>query len=152
MAKNKHADKIAREKAALFERSLKTRGFRYGLHKVWAEADWEFHKKHEDWVEFVYLKERNLDRRVKELVICAIIGALKSLPEHIVSHINAAVKAGATKEEVIEVFELCGHWGGTLAQANGLEAWRRAFAPDMPGAFQPMGAKLPPAKKTRSRS
>jgi alkylhydroperoxidase/carboxymuconolactone decarboxylase family protein YurZ len=78
---------------------------------------------------------------VKELVICGIIGALKSLPEHIVSHITAAVKAGATKEEVIEVFGLCGHWGGTLAQANALEAWRRVFTPDMAGAFQPIGPK-----------
>ncbi len=141
MPKRKRDDKLAKEKAALFERSLKTRGFRFGLHKVWAEADWEFQKKHEEWVEFVYLKERNLDRRVKELVICGIIGALKSPPGHIVSHINAAVKAGATKEEVIEVFELCGHWGGTLAQANALEAWRQVFTPELPGAFQPMGPK-----------
>lgn len=142
MAKKKISDdKLAREKKASFERSLKTRGFRFGLHKVWAEADWEFQKRHEEWVEFVYLKERNLDRRVKELVICGIIGALKSLPEHIVSHINAAVKAGATKDEIIEVFELCGHWGGTLAQANGLEAWRRVFAPELPGAFQALDKK-----------
>jgi alkylhydroperoxidase/carboxymuconolactone decarboxylase family protein YurZ len=141
MATKKRDDKLAREKKASFERSLKTRGFRFGLHKVWAEADWEFQKKHEEWVEFVYLKERNLDRRVKELVICAIIASLKSLPEHIVSHINAAVKAGATPDEVIEVFELCGHWGGTLAQANALEAWRRVFRPELPGVFQPMDKK-----------
>ena len=138
MAEKKQEDALAQEKQALFERSLKTRGFRYGLHKVWAEADWEFHKKHEEWVEFVYLKERSLDRRVKELVILGIIGTLKSAPGHIVAHINAAVKAGATKEEIIEVFEMCGHWGGTLAQSNGLEAWRQAFAPEMPGAFQPL--------------
>jgi len=134
---------LAKEKAAAFERSLQTRGFRYGLHKIWLEADWEFHKKHEEWVEFVYLKEKHLDRRVKELVILGIINTLKSLPKHIVAHINAAVTAGATKEEIIEVFELCGHWGGTLAQCNGLEAWRLAFAPDLPEAFEPMpkGAK-----------
>ena len=72
-------------------------------------------------------------------MICGIIGTLKSAPGHIVSHINAAVKAGATKEEIIEVFELCGHWGGTLAQSNALEAWRLVFAPEMPGVFQPLG-------------
>ena len=137
MDEQKH-DELKREKDALFERSLKTRGFRFGLHKLWAEADWEFHKRHEEWVEFCYLKERNLDRRVKELLACGILGALKSRPEPLVSHINAAVKAGATKEEVIEVFELCGHWAGTPAQANGLEAWRRVFAPNLPGAFEPM--------------
>ena len=141
MIKKKPSNALARRKEALFKRSLKSRGFRFGLHKVWAEADWEFHQQHEKWVEFVYLKERNLDRRVKELVICAIIATLKSQPGHIVSHIKAAVKAGATKDEIIEVFELCGHWGGTLAQANALEAWRQAFAPELPGAFQPMNEK-----------
>lgn len=141
MAEQQQADALAREKEELFERSLKTRGFRFGLHKVWAEADWEFQKKHEEWVEFVYLKERHLDRRVKELMACAILGAIKIPPDAIVSHINAAVKAGATKEEVIEVFELCGHWAGTPAQANGLEAWRRAFRPDLPAAFDPQVPK-----------
>lgn len=141
MADKKQDDALAKEKEAAFERSLKTRGFRYGMHKVWPEADWEFHKKFEEWVEFVYLKDRALDRRVKELVICGIIGTLKSAPGHIVSHINSAVKAGATKEEIIEVFELCGHWGGTLAQSNALEAWRQVFAPEMPGVFEPLGRK-----------
>ena len=141
MADKEKDDALAKEKEAAFERSLKTRGFRYGMHKIWPEADWEFHKKFEEWVEFVYLKDRALDRRVKELVICGIIGTLKSAPGHIVSHINAAVKAGATKEEIIEVFELCGHWGGTLAQSNALEAWRQVFRPDMPGAFEPLTGK-----------
>src|SRR5688572_7119608 len=141
MAEQKHDDELAREKDALFERSLKTRGFRFGLHKLWAEADWEFHKKHEEWVEFCYLKERNLDRRVKELLACGILAAVKARTEPIVSHIKAAVKAGATKEEVIEVFELCGHWAGTPTQANGLEAWRQVFAPDLPAAFESLDEK-----------
>ena len=141
MSEQKNDEGLAQEKEALLERSLKTRGFRFGLHKVWAEADWEFHKKHEEWVEFCYLKERNLDRRVKELLACGILAAVKARTEPIVSHIRAAVKAGATKEEVIEVFELCGHWAGTPTQANGLEAWRQVFAPDLPGAFQPLDQK-----------
>ena len=129
------------EKQQMLERVLKVRGFRYGLHKVLAEADWEFMKKIEEWVEFVYLSERHLDRRVKELVIVGISGALRSPPEHIKAHIDAAVKAGATKDEVIVVAELVGHWGGNIAQANALEAWRRVFAPEMPAIFEPLGAK-----------
>lgn len=133
--------RLEKEKEKMLERVLKVRGFRYGLHKVLAEADWEFMKKFEEWVEFVYLSERHLDRRVKELVIVGIIGALRSPAEHIQAHINAAVKAGATKEEIIVVAELVGHWGGNIAQANALEAWRRVFAPEMPAIFQPLGPK-----------
>lgn len=136
----KEQDKgLEQEKQEMLERVLKVRGFRYGLHKVLAEADWEFMKKFEEWVEFVYLSERHLDRRVKELVIVGILGALRSPPEHIQAHINAAVKAGATKDEVIVVAELVGHWGGNIAQANALEAWRRMFTPEMPTIFQPLG-------------
>lgn len=120
-----------------FDEVLKVRGFRFGLHKILAEADWEFMQRFEEWVRYVYLSDRVLDRRVKELVIVGILCALRSPPQHIKVHINKAVEAGATKDEVIVVSELAGHWGGTVAQANALEAWRLQFAPELPSNFQP---------------
>ena len=128
----------AREKSQYFQDVLKIRGFRFGLHQIHAEADWEFIKKFEEWVQYVYLKDRNLDKRVKELVITAVLCALRSPPPHIRTHMNKAVQGGATKDELIEVVELAGHWGGTVAQANGLEAWRLQFAPHLPGIFEPL--------------
>lgn len=127
------------EKRKFFEEVLKVRGFRFGLHRIMAEADWEFMQKFEEWVRYVYLSDRHLDRRVKELVITGILCALRSPPQHIKAHINKAVEAGATKEEVIAVAQLAGHWGGTVAQANALEAWRLQFAPELPGIFEPLG-------------
>src|SRR4026208_554983 len=112
------------DKKKYFDEVLKARGFRFGLHQIHAEADWEFIKKFEEWVRYVYLSERYLDRRVKELVITGVLCALRSPPPPIKPHRRKAVGAGARREEMIEVVELAGHWGGTVAQANGLEARR----------------------------
>ncbi len=124
---------------------LKVRGFRLGLHQVMAEADWEFMQKFEEWVKYVYLSDRHLDKRVKELVITGVLCALRSPAPHIKVHMNKAVEGGATKEELIVVAQLAGHWGGTVAQANALEAWRLQFAPELAGIFEPLGKQ----KKTR---
>jgi len=139
--KRKSDGKAEAEKKKYFEEVLKIRGFRFGLHQIHAEADWEFIKRFEEWVKYVYLSDRHLDRRVKELVITGVLCALRSPPPHIKTHINKAVEAGATREEAIEVVELAGHWGGTVAQANGLEAWRLQFAPELPGIFEPLARK-----------
>ena len=139
MQENQSAS-LETEKKAMMDRVLKERGFRYGLHKILTEGDWECMQKFEEWVEFVYTKERHLDRRVKELIITAIILTLRSSAEHVQAHMNAAVRAGATKEELIVVAELVGHWGGTVAFANALECWRQVFAPQLPPAFKPLPA------------
>ncbi len=138
--KKKQSASLKAKKNAMMDRVLKERGFRYGLHRILTEGDWECMQKFEEWVEFVYTKERHLDRRVKELIITAIILTLRSSPEHVQAHMKAAAKAGATKEELIVVTELVGHWAGTVAFANGLECWRYVFAPDLPPAFKPLPA------------
>ena len=72
------------------------RGFRFGLHDLMMEADPEYAKKREDWVRFLYLENRRMEPRTKELVIIGILAVLKSPPPHIKLHIDQAVKAGAT--------------------------------------------------------
>lgn len=141
-----------KSKEKMLNEILKVRGFRFGLHKILAEADWEFMQKFEEWVRYVYLSDRVLDRRVKELVIVGILCALRSPPAHIKTHINKAVEAGATKEEVIVVSELAGHWGGTVAQANALEAWRLQFAPELPSNFAPLGKSTKRRRTVPSRA
>ena len=138
MAKKRKSGEKA-DKKKFYDDVLKVRGFRLGLHQVMAEADWDFMQNFEEWVKYVYLKDRSLDKRVKELVITGVLCALRSPAPHIKVHMNKAVQAGATKEELIEVAQLAGHWGGTVAQANALEAWRLQFRPDIPNIFQPLG-------------
>jgi len=139
--KIKGSKKVAKEKKDMAKRQLQTRGFRLALHKVFAHADWEFVKKFEEWVQYVYLSERHLDRRTKELLIVGITATHKSPPEHIEVHMRAALAAGATKEELIVVAELAGNWGGFVPRTNAVEAWRRIFAPEMPSVFTPLGAE-----------
>ena len=129
------------EKQEMSKKIHNARGFGFGLHAILAEADWEYMKRFEKWVEFVYLSARHLDRRLKELIITGMVGALRSAPEHIKAHIDAGVKAGATKEEIILVAELVGLWAGAVARADVVEAWRRTFAPDLPPVFKPQEAK-----------
>src|ERR1051326_9000689 len=91
------------QKREMAERVLKVRGFAFGLHQILAEADWEFLQRLEHWVEYVYLSDRYIDRRMKELVIIAMLTSLRTLPEHLHAHMLAAVKAGATRQQIIEV-------------------------------------------------
>jgi len=139
--KNKRSAAKALAKTRLLESVLKARGYRYGIHRIQAEADLEYMEKFDEWVKFVYLSQRHLDRKVKELVATAIVAALKSPPKNIKGHLDRAVQAGATREEAIEVIELAGYWGGTVVQANALEAWRLQFAPALPGVHESAGAK-----------
>jgi alkylhydroperoxidase/carboxymuconolactone decarboxylase family protein YurZ len=137
--KKKRKSNVQIEKTKFYDDVLKARGFRLGLHQVMAEADWDFMQRFEEWVKYVYLGDRHLDKRVKELVITGILCALRSPAPHIKVHMKKAVEAGATKEEIIVVAQLAGHWGGTVAQANALEAWRLQFAPKLAGIFEPLG-------------
>ena len=139
--KNQRSMARAKARTKLLESVLKARGYRYGIHRIQAEADLEYMEKFDEWVKFVYLSQRHLDRKVKELVATGIVAALKSPPRNIKGHIERAVKAGATREEAIEVIELAGYWGGTVVQANALEAWRLQFAPELPGVHEAAGTK-----------
>ncbi len=139
--KNQRSVARAKARTKLLESVLKARGYRYGIHRIQAEADLEYMEKFDEWVKFVYLSQRHLDRKVKELVATGIVAALKSPPRNIKGHIERAVKAGATREEAIEVIELAGYWGGTVVQANALEAWRLQFAPELPGVHEAAGTK-----------
>ena len=120
------------EKDRVLEESLKLRGFRYGYHDFLAEVDLEGLKRGNERVAANYIKESLLDRKTKELLIMvACVGQTDIVP-HLSLHMHAAVKAGATKEEIMEAIELVGAWIGGLARLRGIEAWRATFRPDLP--------------------
>ena len=63
------------------------------------------------------------------IVACVAQGDLVS---HLQIHMHAAHKAGATPQEIMEVLDLVGGWTGSVNKAQGLEAWRATFRPDIP--------------------
>jgi 4-carboxymuconolactone decarboxylase len=115
------------------ERTTEMRGFRYGLHDFEAML-WgaEYLKKHNDQTEANYLKKGLLDRKAKEMAIIVACMAQKDFVSHLRVHMHAAVKAGATPEEILELIGLVGGWTGNVCKIVGLEAWRATFRPDIP--------------------
>ena len=104
----------------LLKRAHETRGFHLGVHEIMNAADPEYMEHYQQWLEFTNLKDRHLDMKTKEIVHVAVHVARQTDPDHIKAHMLAAVKAGATKEELFEVSEMGFLLGGTT------KAWRRA--------------------------
>ena len=119
----------------LLKRAHETRGFHLGVHEIMNAADPEYMEHYQQWLEFTNLKDRHLDMKTKEIVHVAVHVARQTDPDHIKAHMLAAVKAGATKEELFEVSEMGFLLGGTTSLLLGMEAWRRAFRPDLRRAY-----------------
>ncbi len=120
------------DKKTELARVTKLRGFRYGLHDFLAELDVDALKAVNDHVETEYVRPSLLDRKTKELLIMVGCMTVGDLITHLQIHMHAANKAGASKEEIMELINLVGGWNGNVAKIKALEAWRALFRPDIP--------------------
>ncbi|MBI2909134.1 MAG: carboxymuconolactone decarboxylase family protein [Chloroflexi bacterium] len=126
------------ERDALVKRMAEKRGFRIGQFEFLAEVDYEYLKRHNDYVEFLYLTDRHLKRKIKEFVILTVLCTRLDDVSHIKAHMQAAVDAGASKEEILEALHLLGNYAGGPCHRRGLEAWRQCFTPDLLAIEQPV--------------
>jgi 4-carboxymuconolactone decarboxylase len=99
------------------------RGYVLEMHKVLAAADPDFLRSYEAFMEAAYLGERSLDRRTKELVYVAVLAALGSSQAHQLAHMRAALAAGATAGELLEVLEQVLPPAGVPRFMEAVEAW-----------------------------
>lgn len=120
------------------------RGYVLEYHKVMVKQDVSFMKACDGLVQAAYLKQRLLDRKTKELIFIVSLTVMRAERAHIVSHIKAAMTAGATAEEVLEAIEIACPEAGIVAFQWGLDAWREVVQPDgiepSPGILAPAGA------------
>jgi 4-carboxymuconolactone decarboxylase len=100
------------------------RGYVHEMHRVLARHDPEFLRSYEDFLEAAYLRERTLDRRTKELVYIAALAALGAPQAHQLAHMRAALAAGATTAELLEVLEQVLPPAGVPRFMDAIEAWR----------------------------
>lgn len=112
------------EKQAYIDDMVKRRGYVLDYHKVMVENDLEFMKAADGVVHAAYLEERLLDRKTKELIFVATLTVMGSAKEHIQSHVRAALKVGASAEEVLEAIEITMPEAGVVAFQHGVEAWQ----------------------------
>jgi 4-carboxymuconolactone decarboxylase len=68
-----------------------------------------------------------LDRRSKALISIAALTALANAPPRLKAHVRAALDAGASREQVIEVIEQMAVYAGFPAALNGMAAARDVF-------------------------
>lgn len=106
------------------------RGYVLEYHKVMVKQDVAFMRAADHIVDAAYLGQRTLDRKTKELIFIVSLTVLKAQKEHIVSHINAALKAGSTSQEILEAIEISYPEAGAVAFQWGFDAWREVFQPD----------------------
>jgi len=68
-----------------------------------------------------------LDQRTKTLISIAALTAMANAPARLKAHIRAALDAGASRDQVIEVIEQMAVYAGFPAALNGIAAARDAF-------------------------
>jgi len=100
------------------------RGFVLDFHKILIEEDLEFLKRYEELISTAYARQRNLSKKVKELVFIAALTALQADKSHIGAHMKVAIENGASKQEILEVLECIFPPCGVLRFMNGLHAFK----------------------------
>lgn len=112
------------ERRAYLDGLVEKRGYVLDYHKVLAEQDFDALRALNGVIEAVYLKERQLDRKTKELLFVLSLTVMRSEKGHIMSHVNAALEAGATAGEILEAIELAIPEAGVVAFQHGFDAWK----------------------------
>ena len=112
------------ERQAYIDEMARARGYVLDYHKVMAKADFETLTTTNALVESVYLRQRTLDRRTKELLFIVTLTVMRAGKGQIQSHIRAALDLGLTPQEILEAIEITLPEAGVVAFQAGVEAWR----------------------------
>jgi 4-carboxymuconolactone decarboxylase len=102
---------------------VRERGYVLDYHKRLVGADYEFARAANEIVDAAYLKQRRLDRKVKELIFIVSLTAMRATRAHIQSHIRVALDLGCSPEEILEAIEIALPEAGIVAFQEGFEAW-----------------------------
>jgi 4-carboxymuconolactone decarboxylase len=109
------------------ESLTEARGYNLPLHRVLAGRDPEVLRAYEAMMRALYLSDRRLDGKTKELIYVAVLVALNSTEEHISAHMEKARREGAAPEDVLETIELLIPAAGVARASTGLEIWHKVF-------------------------
>jgi 4-carboxymuconolactone decarboxylase len=119
--------KMDEEKQAYLAQMAKKRGYVLDFHKVLVAEDLPFMKALNGLLETAYMEPRTLDRKTKELAFIAALVGLGAAKQHIAIHMESAKRAGATKQEVLEMLEMLVTPCGVPKFMGGYEVWAEAF-------------------------
>lgn len=115
------------ERKKYLNQMVAQRGYVRDFHKVLVSEDLAFMRAVNGLMEVAYLSQRILDRKTKELVFIGTLVGQGAAEEHIRTHMEAAKRAGATKEEVLEALELTASPCGIPKFLVGYEVWTKVY-------------------------
>lgn len=118
------------EKQAYIDDMVHRRGYVLEYHKVLAKQDFDTLQATNRLISQVYLGERRLNRRTKELLFIVSLTVMRASKAHIQSHIQVALKLGLTKEEILEALEILLPEAGVVVFQEGFDAWCEVVAAD----------------------
>ncbi|MGH8612357.1 MAG: carboxymuconolactone decarboxylase family protein [Gammaproteobacteria bacterium] len=111
------------EKQALLDHMAKQRGYLNDVHRYVATYDLEVAKAINAIPSAVYLAQRSLDPKTKELLFILSMTCLR-LPHYVIQgHMRKALAVGATPREILEALELAIPEAGLPTFEHGLTAW-----------------------------
>jgi 4-carboxymuconolactone decarboxylase len=102
------------------------RGYVLAYHQILANADYDVLVAGNNLVNSVYLKQRLLDRKTKELLFIVSLTVMRADKKHIQSHIKVALELGLSPAEILEAIEITFPEAGVVTFQAGLEAWQDA--------------------------
>lgn len=111
------------ESQAFLEQTSQNRGYTLEFHRIMAEADLEWARKYNEFIEATYIGQRTLDRKTKELLQIVVEAALRADVEQIQLHVKLALHEGATPREILEALQSVIAPMGALAFRRGVQAW-----------------------------
>ena len=111
------------ESQAFLEQASQHRGYTLEFHRIMAEADIEWSRKYNEFIEATYTGQRTLDRKTKELLQIVVEAALRADVEQIQLHVRLALQEGATPREILEALQAVIAPMGALAFRRGVQAW-----------------------------
>lgn len=119
------------EKQAYLDEMVRKRGYVLDYHKALINHDLDLMKASNELVEAAYLKQRRLDRKIKELIFITSLTVMRASRHHIQSHIRVALDLGLSKEEILEAIEIALPEAGVVAFQEGFEAWKEVVGADV---------------------
>jgi 4-carboxymuconolactone decarboxylase len=117
---------MSRPEQAYIDEMASKRGYVLDYHKYMANADYDVLRAANNLVDSVYLRQRLLDRRTKELLFILSLTVLRAEKAHIQSHIRVALELGVSPQEILEAIEIALPEAGVVVFQAGVEAWREA--------------------------
>ena len=106
---------------AIVKRGERRRGFVPYWLRTMAEVDVDFLEAYERIYELTAVRKGKLPSKVREMIVVAAVSIGGYLPG-IKDHVRRALRLGATKEELVEVFQSAYFHTGALTLVHGMVA------------------------------